>query len=224
MAKQKIVDNLAEFAEVKLKDKPKKKKSKAQMALARRKASAEALLPVVKGHKLTPKQWLAFEIYIKTSNYVAASNAAKVPKTEIAKWSQSDWWNDLFDTFIQQKQDELMGNLTNHYDKLGNAITSIWDGTIDDHRLAGTIAKTFETVAKLARGKVDPLISSKRDVNIKIEEKKEINVTFMHKVLPHLDPDQAREFALTGKIPEDVLKEIGEEIELTDYEEIEDEP
>jgi len=185
--------------------------------LPRRKKRTK-LLPVVKGHKLTIQQWKAFETYLTKYSYKEAARVAGVKYTTVSNWSQSEWWNELQETFMQQKQDEFAMKIAGHYDKLSDALISIWDGTIDDVRLAGTIAKTFETTVKIAKGKVDPLVSSKRDVNIRIEEKKEINVNFVHKVLPYLDQDQAREFALTGNIPEHVLKEIGETIELDENE------
>jgi len=162
---------------------------------------------IVADHKITVQEFHIFQLYCQEKSYVKVSEKSGVSLQRIYRMKRQDWWGELLVTFLETKQTKLHIDLADKYDSLRDAVVSVWEGTIEDPKLAGPVVKSLDTISKLGRshGKayLEPLQQTKRDlfVDNSVHVDRSVKID-MSKHFHDMSDDEIDKYSKDGIVPE----------------------
>lgn len=163
----------------------------------------------VNGQSVTYKNWKIFEIYATTGNGSPKTTAeiSGVSIAQVRRLREQDWWGQLTAEHIDSRQDWLFRELADNINTLSKAVVSIWDGTIQDPKLASAVVKSLETFNKMGKrhGKAftEPLTKSSQDIYLEDHSvhNTQVNNINMAQVFPKMTGEEQCLYAKDGVIP-----------------------
>ena len=187
-------------------------------------ANREVKPPVIDGKQFKPWQWEALQLYVNPDNIANTAKELldqlhakgyKVSISALTKLQTSDKWRSMVDFYAELSQENLYVNLMSKTNILFEALIKIWKGEWpEDDKNANAVVASFREIVRLGKRRVDPLSQIKsKEIDININKEETINVNLIHKILPHLEPEERIVFGRTGEIP-DRLKHFEQVIDV----------
>jgi hypothetical protein len=172
--------------------------------------SSDKVVLRVGDHDVTLFEFKVFELYAKKYSYQKVADTLGVTRDWVFKLTKKDWFAELAKVYITERQHKLHAYLADHVDTLGEAIISIWDGTLENPKLANAIIKSAEVFGKMggSRGKsyIEPLIQSKREffVDNSVHTENTYNID-MNLLFPHMSMVELDQFSKDGKVTDQMI-------------------
>jgi len=130
----------------------------------------EESLPKILGHQLSLKEWNAFEAYAKTATIKAAAELCGLSTATIQGYRKEAWWGELFNIFIQERQQDLHAGLVAMTDDAIDAVRRILHGELEvdakgqgEGRYAGAMMQAVQLLTRLGKS---PLQDARSVTNI----------------------------------------------------------
>ncbi len=116
------------------------------------------------GYEVSPRQFLAFEVYCRTGKYKPAWEAAGVCKRTLLNWRRSPWWKAALQEYLREHQEKLAIYLSNRYEDIAEGFIGVVKGGPDaTDKTANAKIQATKVFAELGD---NPLINRRPDVRI----------------------------------------------------------
>lgn len=153
-------------------------------------------VPVILGHRLSFKQWQAFQLYALGVPNGQIWRQIGVSKPWVWRWMQTDWWAELCRKHFQDTQGYVLTRLSKLAPKLMDAVEEIIDGKRTEDR---SVQAVVHVLSRWMEAGKNPLID-KRSINVNQSfnvDKAQFNVN----VVKQMSGEELLEFARTGIRP-----------------------
>ena len=110
--------------------------------------------PLIAGHKLNPSHWNAFRAYYLTdgspsARIRAAVEASGAGRASVYRWIGSDWWTELFNRHVAEKQRIFHKKLTGLQDRAVKGLGDVLDGKEFPKGGAGAVVQGAALLTKI---------------------------------------------------------------------------
>lgn len=158
-------------------------------------------LPIIRGQRVTLEQWAAFDVWCRTNgDSQAAAEAGGVSKHTFYAWKRTPWFMELFDTFVANKQMDVVRVLHENSEKFTNALMDVADGSYEHHKMAAAAVNSAKTFFEIGKR---PLIDKRPLTQINQSTVNNYGTINIAKI-KNLSAEQILEWRNTGIVPEEM--------------------
>ena len=163
-------------------------------------------IPKVAGHSMTGREYDAFYLHSTGKPNKEIEEVLGYCKGALSNLKKTAWWKELQENFITEKQKDFHHKLALRNEEIEGAYFDIVNGKDTQDR---TAQARMQGVRMYMEAGSDPLINRKASsVNITNSQIGSGNVKIDKDMISSMTQDEILEMALTGDVPEKVIKEV----------------
>ena len=155
----------------------------------------------VAGHKLTPKQWDAFEASLAVNSQRDIAEQSGVHRSTIGAWQKTEWWCELRKDHVEKARNFLEAKIMARVEEAEVALFSIINGDNTNDKTANARVAAIRAVLEMGE---NPIIQKKAGVQVNTQINNIAPSADIAKKLNELSTEEMIKFNTQGIIPDKI--------------------